>query len=133
MNDDVTNPNHYKRLEPEPIAVIESWGLGFALGNAVKYIARAGAKPGESAASDLAKAAWYLGRALLRVGGRPPGDLAIQLQTDLAEEAELARADARRWKITAHALAMRARANRREDAPPDALVDGTLAGKPMAE
>lgn len=59
----VSNPAHYTRSPIEPIAVIEAWGLGFHLGNAVKYIARAGFKAGAQPADDLAKAVWYLERA----------------------------------------------------------------------
>lgn len=40
--------------------VIRAWGLNFALGNAVKYIARAGLKSQESAVKDLIKAIDYL-------------------------------------------------------------------------
>ena len=36
------NPTHYDRLSPEPKDVIRSWELNFNLGNAVKYVARAG-------------------------------------------------------------------------------------------
>lgn len=38
------NPSHYTDLNPEPIEVIEEWNLGFHLGNALKYMARAGRK-----------------------------------------------------------------------------------------
>lgn len=41
--------------------VVAKWGLGFNLGNALKYIARAGKKPGSSAIEDLKKAMTYLG------------------------------------------------------------------------
>lgn len=58
---DQINPTHYKALDPEPIVAIEGWGLGFCLGNAVKYIARAGRKT-ESPIDDLKKARWYLDR-----------------------------------------------------------------------
>lgn len=57
---DAIRPTHYTSLRPEPIEVIESWGLGFHLGNAVKYIARAGKK--HNALEDLKKARWYLDR-----------------------------------------------------------------------
>ena len=57
------SPQHYARLEPQPITVIEAWGLGFHLGNAVKYIARAGFKG--SAIEDLRKASWYIQRAIV--------------------------------------------------------------------
>jgi hypothetical protein len=58
----VEHPAHYGgAANPyEAIKVIRAWGLGFALGNAIKYIARAGRKPGESALDDLKKARWYL-------------------------------------------------------------------------
>ena len=56
--------DHYKRLSPEPITVIEGWGLGFNLGNAVKYIARAPYKGSKKA--DLEKAIWYLQREVSR-------------------------------------------------------------------
>lgn len=45
-------PEHY-RLDPEPIAVIKAWDLGFCLGNVIKYLARAGHKAGESRDKDL--------------------------------------------------------------------------------
>lgn len=57
---DPTNPSYYKDAGVEPITAIEAWGLGFCLGNAVKYIARAG-KKGDRL-EDLKKAAWYLHR-----------------------------------------------------------------------
>jgi len=48
----------------EPIKVIEYYGLGFNLGNVVKYILRAGIKHSttEGTIEDLKKAIWYLGR-----------------------------------------------------------------------
>lgn len=52
-------PEHY-RLDPEPIAVIKAWDLGFCLGNVIKYLARAGHKAGESRDKDLHKAMEYL-------------------------------------------------------------------------
>jgi hypothetical protein len=58
--DPVNRPAHYHRSEIEPIDAIEAWGLGFCLGNAVKYISRAGHKG--SRLEDLRKAAWYLAR-----------------------------------------------------------------------
>lgn len=49
----------------EPIDVIEDWQLGFNLGNAVKYISRAGRKG--PAREDLEKARWYVERELARL------------------------------------------------------------------
>jgi hypothetical protein len=56
----VDHPAHYGGAENpyEAIKVIDAWGLGFCLGNAVKYIARAGKK--DTALQDLKKARWYL-------------------------------------------------------------------------
>ena len=62
----VNNPDHYGGADNpyEAIKVIEAWGLGFHLGNAVKYIARAGKKDPQAYREDLEKAKWYLERAL---------------------------------------------------------------------
>jgi len=59
-------PPHYGDLADAyaSINVIEAWGLGFHLGNVVKYVKRAGHKPGNPAVQDLRKAAWYLERAI---------------------------------------------------------------------
>lgn len=58
----VNHPAHYGGSENlyEAIKVIEAWGLGFCLGNAVKYISRAGKKG--DLIEDLKKARWYLDR-----------------------------------------------------------------------
>ena len=59
-------PAHY-RIGIEPIAAIESWQLGFCLGNTVKYIARAGHKDPTKTVEDLKKARWYLDREIARL------------------------------------------------------------------
>ena len=56
------DPAHYKDLSPEPIDVIEGWGLDYHLGSALKYIARAGNKEGNPRDQDLRKAVWFLQR-----------------------------------------------------------------------
>lgn len=58
----VDHPAHYGGAENpyEAIKVIEAWGLGFCLGNTVKYISRAGKKG--DLLEDLKKAQWYLAR-----------------------------------------------------------------------
>ena len=64
-DDPINSPAHYKRGGMESIDVIEAFDLGFCLGNAVKYILRAGHKGGpEKRAEDLAKAKWYIEREL---------------------------------------------------------------------
>lgn len=62
MRDDekINNPRHYNQGSIEAIDVIEDWGLGFHLGNAIKYICRAGHKGRKK--EDLKKARWYLNR-----------------------------------------------------------------------
>lgn len=69
MNDNVNHPAHYGGAENpyEAIKVIEAWGLGFCLGNAVKYISRAGKKDPTKEIEDLQKAAWYLNREIMRL------------------------------------------------------------------
>ena len=55
----ITKPSHYiEGRKYEPRKVIRDWGLNFNLGNAVKYIARAGRKG--DAVEDLLKAKQYL-------------------------------------------------------------------------
>ncbi len=64
MTDPVNHPPHYGGADNpyEAIKVIEAWKLGFNLGNAVKYISRAGKKVPTHFAEDLKKARWYLDR-----------------------------------------------------------------------
>lgn len=70
MSDAVNHPKHYAQFKHEPIDVIEDWGLGFCLGNTVKYIARAGHKDPGRLVEDLEKAAWYLRREIDAVKSR---------------------------------------------------------------
>ena len=62
MTTQIDHPDYYRgENNPyEAIKVIESWGLGFCLGNTLKYIARAGHKGDRL--EDLRKARWYLDR-----------------------------------------------------------------------
>lgn len=54
-------PEYYKTSDKiEPIRVIQNWDMNFALGNVIKYIFRAGSKPGVSRLEDLEKAKTYL-------------------------------------------------------------------------
>ncbi|MEB4614017.1 DUF3310 domain-containing protein [Leucobacter sp. M11] len=64
---DPINPDHYRRFPVEVIDLTEH--LNFNRGNAVKYLARAGAKPGADELVDLRKAAWYVDREITRTGG----------------------------------------------------------------
>ena len=56
----VDHPEYYNKGKFEVIDVIEDWNLGFHLGNAIKYIARAKHKGNED--KDIGKAIWYLKR-----------------------------------------------------------------------
>jgi hypothetical protein len=61
----VNHPSHYqfgKNNEYEAIKVIDAWELDFHLGNAVKYISRAGKKDPNKEIEDLKKALFYLDR-----------------------------------------------------------------------
>ncbi len=61
-SDMINHPKHYNFGSIEAITVIEDWKLGFCLGNAIKYISRAGKKNKSSEIEDLEKAKWYLER-----------------------------------------------------------------------
>ena len=63
-HDPVSRPAHYTDGKIEVIDFIEDKKLGFHLGNAVKYIARAGKKDPAKEVEDLQKAAWYVNRRL---------------------------------------------------------------------
>ena len=63
--DMVNSPKHYNQGKFEVIDVIEDWKLGFNLGNAIKYIARAEYK--NNRLEDLRKARWYLEREIERL------------------------------------------------------------------
>lgn len=68
--DDVVNhPSHYTDGKIEVIDFIEDKNLGFCLGNAIKYIARAGKKDPSKLEEDIKKAIWYLNRFLKEVEG----------------------------------------------------------------
>jgi hypothetical protein len=70
----VNGPAHYGGADNpyEVIKVLEAWGLteDAYLFNLVKYVARAGKKPGAELLEDLKKALWYLQRKIARLS--PP-------------------------------------------------------------
>jgi hypothetical protein len=63
--DNINSPMHYTRGGIETIDFIEAKGLNYNLGNAVKYISRAGYKL--DTIEDLRKAVWYLSREIDRI------------------------------------------------------------------
>ena len=62
VNDPVNHPSHYTDGKIEVIDFIEDKKLGYHLGNAVKYISRAGKKDPAKEIEDLQKAVWYINR-----------------------------------------------------------------------
>ena len=64
LHEAVHHPNHYggKDNPYEAIKIIEHFNLGVCLGNAIKYIVRAGKKDPKKTLEDLEKVKWYLNR-----------------------------------------------------------------------
>lgn len=67
MSNEIDHPSHYNGGKLEVIDIIEDQNfpqhVAFHLGNAIKYICRAGKKTLDPL-PDLRKAAWYLARAI---------------------------------------------------------------------
>lgn len=65
MNDPVNHPSHYTSHPSgvECITVVEH--MGFCVGNAIKYLWRAGLKG--ATLEDLKKARWYIDREIARL------------------------------------------------------------------
>lgn len=61
-NDNVNHPSHYTDGKYEVIQFIEDYHLPYHIGNAVKYISRAGKKDEDKYIEDLKKAEWYIFR-----------------------------------------------------------------------
>lgn len=64
MSDPVNNPSHYTGHPSGVEAITITEHFNFCLGNAIKYIWRAGMKG--DALEDLKKARWYLDREISR-------------------------------------------------------------------
>ena len=71
--DPVQMPKHYAGSKIETIDYIEDKNLGFCLGNAIKYISRAGKKQSaemtqkQKEIEDLKKAIWYINRRIREI------------------------------------------------------------------
>lgn len=65
--DIVNHPSHYTDGNIEVIDFIEDKQLGFCLGNAIKYISRAGKKYKDKEIEDLEKAIWYIKRRIKEI------------------------------------------------------------------
>jgi hypothetical protein len=66
-NDVINRPPHYTDGKIETIEFIEDKKLGFCLGNAIKYISRAGKKDPTKTVEDLKKAIWYINRRIKEI------------------------------------------------------------------
>lgn len=72
-HDNINHPAHYTRFRGiEVIQLTEQ--LNFCRGNAVKYIARAGAKDPNAEIEDLRKALWYIEREIARISDQTGAD-----------------------------------------------------------
>lgn len=70
MSDMVNHPEHYTDGGIETIDFIEAKKLPYHLGNAVKYVSRAGKKNPEKTIEDLQKAVWYINRYISLLEGK---------------------------------------------------------------
>ena len=69
---DPVNPDHYSRYETQPIDSITGFvGLGFIVGNVIKYVLRYDAKNG---LEDVKKAKRYIEFLINVLEGRRPSD-----------------------------------------------------------
>ena len=66
QNDVVNHPMHYCTGKIEVIDYIEDKGFNYHLGQAIKYISRAGKKNPDKYVEDLRKSIWYLEREIQR-------------------------------------------------------------------
>lgn len=65
MTDNVNHPAHYTQWPIEVINLTER--EDFLYGNILKYVLRAGNKPGAAYEEDMAKAVWYATRFVARI------------------------------------------------------------------
>lgn len=66
-SDGFTHQSYYNKGKIEVIDFIEDQDLNFSLGNAVKYVCRAGLKDPTKHIADLGKAVWYIRREIKRL------------------------------------------------------------------
>ncbi len=67
-HDAINHPSHYTCGSIEVIDFIEDQKFPYHLGNAIKYICRAGKKDPSKTEEDLRKAIWYLNRYITLIG-----------------------------------------------------------------
>lgn len=100
MSDPVNHPRHYTSHPSGVEAITVTEHMNFCLGNAVKYLWRAGKK--SDAITDLRKARWYLDREITRLErAQLVGNLQVPLDSSPGENSL---ADPIDWKRVARAL-----------------------------
>lgn len=67
MSDPINHPAHYTGFSNGAEVIDITENLNFNRGNAIKYLARAGAKDAAKELEDLRKAAWYVQREIQRI------------------------------------------------------------------
>jgi hypothetical protein len=77
LSNSIDHPTHYNDGKIEVIDFIDDKALGFCLGNAVKYISRAGKKDPATAIEDLRKALWYINHEIEQRQQGPSASLGI--------------------------------------------------------
>ena len=97
-NDPINHPAHYTTGKIEVIDYIEDQKLPYHLGNAVKYISRAGKKDKDKTVEDLKKAVWYIERYIGLIGGKVSGTTTVDGADSTADAAD--RANKKRSKPT---------------------------------
>jgi hypothetical protein len=78
---------HYIKGKIESWEVIEDWGLGFHLGNVIKYIGRHRAVRARKKREDLLKAIHYLVRFALREDPTLRAEIRAYIAEETGEEA----------------------------------------------
>ena len=69
ISSNVNHPSHYTDGKIEVIDYIEDKKFDYCLGNAIKYISRAGKKNPDKTIEDLEKAIWYIQRRIKQLKG----------------------------------------------------------------
>lgn len=68
-NDPVNHPKHYTSHPSGVECITVTEHLNFNVGNAIKYLWRAGVKDQDTNIEDLQKSIWYIKREILRLEG----------------------------------------------------------------
>ena len=92
-HDPVNHPSQYTDHPSGVECITVTEHMNFNVGNAVKYLWRAGLKG--NAALDLEKAAWYIQREIIRIGGVPEPQTTAQVKDEMPLFAHIKDIDAR--------------------------------------